>query len=97
LFIVLSAPPWFSAIFLGLGSGGSFSLNLLLPIEFAGNAQEASSWAAMTQSIGYIIGAARPVLLGRIYDATHSFTYATAGLIVMTIVMFLAQLFAVRN
>lgn len=58
--------PIVSSICLGIGGGGLVSLTLLLPIE-------ASTWSAMTQAIGYMIGAVGPFVIGLLYDYTGSF------------------------
>ncbi|MBP1154025.1 MULTISPECIES: MFS transporter [unclassified Paenibacillus] len=95
LMIALSMEPWIAAIFLGLGAGGLFPLNLLLPLDAARHAHEATTWSAMTQSVGYVIGAAGPIILGWIYDATSSFSFAVAGMIVINLAMIIVQLAAV--
>lgn len=93
--IMLSIEPWLAAIFIGLGAGTLFSLNLMLPIDMTNNAQEAASWAAMTQSVGYVIGATGPILLGWIHDATQSFFIAVLGMIVINVLMIAVQFMAV--
>ncbi|MEW9701134.1 CynX/NimT family MFS transporter [Paenibacillus sp. SI8] len=95
LMIMFAIEPWIAAIFIGLGAGTLFSLNLLLPIDMTSSAQEAASWAAMTQSVGYIIGATGPIILGWIHDATHSFSLAIIGMIVINVVMIGVQIFAI--
>ncbi|MNE86572.1 putative transporter YycB [compost metagenome] len=71
-----------------------FSLNILLPLDATENSQEAAAWSAMTQSVGYVIGATGPLILGWIYDATDSFSAAIAGLIVINVTMMAVQTFA---
>lgn len=91
---MLSIEPWIAAIFLGVGAGGLFSLNLLLPLDATSNAQEAAAWSAMTQSAGYVIGATGPFLLGWIHDATNSFSSAIMGLIFINLAMIVVQVAA---
>jgi CP family cyanate transporter-like MFS transporter len=62
------------------GAGGLFPIALMLPIDETSNAQEASSWSAMTQSGGYILGGLGPLAMGWYYDATGSFVQAFYGL-----------------
>lgn len=95
LMIILSIQPWIAAIFIGLGAGTLFSLNLLLPIDMTSNPHEAASWAAMTQSVGYVIGATGPFLLGWIHDATRSFSLALIGMIIINLLMIVIQIMAV--
>lgn len=65
--------PIISSICLGVGSGGLVSLTLLLPIDKASSPMEASSWSAMTQAIGYMIGAVGPFIIGLLHDYLGSF------------------------
>ncbi|MGJ5912867.1 MFS transporter [Staphylococcus equorum] len=66
--------PIISSICLGIGSGGLVSLTLLLPIDKASSPMEDSSWSAMTQAIGYMIGAVGPFIIGFLHDYLGSFT-----------------------
>ncbi|MFC5649681.1 CynX/NimT family MFS transporter [Paenibacillus solisilvae] len=91
ILLVLNVEPWVAAAFIGIGAGGLFSLNLLLPIDATDNAQEAASWSAMAQSAGYVIGALGPIILGWIHDVTNSFASALFGMIVITLLMIIVQ------
>lgn len=93
LLIIFSSSPWLAAILLGIGNGGLFPIALMLPIEETSNAQDASSWSAMTQSVGYVIGALGPILVGWIQDMTSSFVFAFVGLAAVTVAMIIVQLF----
>ena len=86
-----SIAPLVATFFIGLGAGGLFSLNILLPLDATENPQEAAAWSAMTQSVGYVIGATGPLILGWIHDATDSFSAAIAGLIVINVAMMVVQ------
>ncbi|MFK2827017.1 MFS transporter [Bacillus sp. B190/17] len=94
LMIYFSAQPEAAAIFLGVGAAALFSLNLMLPIDATANAQEAASWSAMIQAVGYIISAAGPLILGWLYDVTGSFSFAVIGLIIITLACMIVQFFA---
>lgn len=65
--------PIVASICLGIGAGGLVSLTLLLPIDKTSSPIEASTWSAMTQAIGYMIGAVGPFIIGLLYDYTGSF------------------------
>jgi CP family cyanate transporter-like MFS transporter len=65
--------PILSSICLGIGAGGLVSLTLLLPIDKTNSPLEASTWSAMTQAIGYMIGAVGPIIIGLLYDYSGSF------------------------
>ncbi|MEM4998680.1 MFS transporter [Priestia megaterium] len=62
-----------SSICLGVGAGGLVSLTLLLPLDMASSPLEASTWSAMTQAIGYMIGAVGPFIIGFLHDYLGSF------------------------
>ncbi|WP_337133387.1 CynX/NimT family MFS transporter [Priestia megaterium] len=65
--------PIVSSICLGVGAGGLVSLTLLLPLDMASSPLEASTWSAMTQAIGYMIGAVGPFIIGFLHDYLGSF------------------------
>lgn len=69
-FLEIGLTPWIAVILLGTAPGLLFPLNLMLPIDEAEGEHEAAAWSAMVQSIGYIIGALGPILLGWLYDAS---------------------------
>ncbi len=61
---------WAAAALIGVALGGLFPIALLLPLDATDSADEANSWAAMTQSGGYLISAFMPFAIGLIYDRT---------------------------
>lgn len=79
--------PVMSAILLGIGAGGLFPLALVLPIIEAQRPEEVSSWSAMNQGGGYILGAAGPLLIGRLFDWTGEFHMALIFLLILIIIM----------
>ncbi|GGD86630.1 MFS transporter [Paenibacillus nasutitermitis] len=95
ILVLLNLLPWLAAALIGFGAGMLFALSLLLPIDATSNAEDAASWAAMTQSGGYIIGSAGPILIGWVNDATQSFSLAVIGLIVITVIMSVLQVIIV--
>ncbi|MFD1887619.1 MFS transporter [Paenibacillus wenxiniae] len=82
-----SVTPILAGIFLGISAGGLISLTLLLPIDKTNSPIEASTWSAMTQAIGYMIGAIGPILIGFLYDYTGSFRPTMYLLIVMGLIV----------
>jgi len=95
LMLILSVPPWIAALFIGIGAGAIFPLNLLLPIDATRTPQDAANWSSMIQSAGYVIGAAGPLLLGWLHDWTGSFSSALIGLAAINAFMMAVQLAAV--
>jgi CP family cyanate transporter-like MFS transporter len=72
---VLLAPtwaPWVWAMLMGIGTGGTFSVTLLLMASRAKDAVIASRLSSMAQGIGYMISAMGPLLAGVLHSATGS-------------------------
>lgn len=84
-------------ILLGLGQGASISLALALLGLRAANAQQASELSGMAQSVGYLLAAAGPFLLGLLYDQTHSWNIPLIVLLIALAAMVMAGLGAGRN
>lgn len=91
ILIFFATFPWLAALLCGFGCGMLFTLGTLLPIDEAANPHEAASWAAMTQSVGYLIGAIGPVFVGWVNDTTHKFDFAISGLILITLILVIVQ------
>ncbi|TKH46501.1 MFS transporter [Paenibacillus terrae] len=72
--LMTHSSPWVAAIFLGIGAGGLFPLALLIPIEEAVHTEEATSWSAMMQFGGYLLGSLGPALIGLSFDLFQTFT-----------------------
>ncbi|WP_049627943.1 MFS transporter [Bacillus sp. JFL15] len=81
--------PVVSSICLGIGGGGLVSLTLLLPIDKTASSIEASTWSAMTQAIGYMIGAVGPFIIGFLHDYLGSFVPALYLLIILGLIIIL--------
>jgi len=79
--------PILASICLGISAGGLISLTLLLPIDKTNSPLEASTWSAMTQAIGYMIGAIGPMTIGLLYDYTGSFRPTMYLLIILGFVV----------
>nr|WP_223244401.1 MFS transporter [Streptomyces sp. CBMA156] len=89
-FAVLLSAPGLTAVacaLLGLGSGVCLVLALSFQSERAGSAGEAAALAGMAQSVGYLVAAAGPLLLGILHDATDSWTLPLVVLVVLSTVM----------
>jgi CP family cyanate transporter-like MFS transporter len=85
---VIVAPttfPWLWAILIGFGNGASFPLALTLLVLRTRSSTDTARLSAMAQSIGYLIAALGPVLVGVVHDATGSWAAAVALLIAMLV------------
>lgn len=65
--------PFAAVSLLAFGTGGAFTLSMTLPLDNARTDDEATAWNAFVLLISYVIGAAGPVLVGLLHDATGSF------------------------
>ncbi|WP_274654559.1 CynX/NimT family MFS transporter [Paenibacillus humicola] len=70
--LLTSGPVALWVCLLGLSQGANISLGLTFFALRTRNAAQASELSGMGQSIGYLIAAAGPVLLGYLHDATGS-------------------------
>lgn len=71
---------------LGLVLGGTFGLALLLIVLRSSNTETAGELSGMVQSIGYIIAATGPFLIGFIQDLFKIWNYSLSVLIVLALV-----------
>ncbi|MER7413029.1 CynX/NimT family MFS transporter [Streptomyces cacaoi] len=89
-FAVLVAAPGLSVlacVLLGLGGGACLVLALAFQSQRAGSSGDAAALAGMAQSIGYLVAAAGPLLLGILHDTTHSWTLPLTVLAVLGVAM----------
>ncbi|WP_020621214.1 CynX/NimT family MFS transporter [Paenibacillus daejeonensis] len=86
------ASPLVSGLLIGIGAGGLFPLALLLPFIVTRRPEEVSSWSALNQGGGYVLGAAGPLLVGRALDWTGNFQLALYGLMGAVLVMMTLQI-----
>ncbi len=83
LLMFFSTSLWIAVFICGVGSGMLFSLLNLLPVEMTSSSEEASSWTAMSQCVGFLIGATGPLLIGYLHDQLGHFN---EGIFVMTLI-----------
>ncbi|MGI4813065.1 MAG: MFS transporter [Janthinobacterium lividum] len=66
------------------GLGGAFTLGMTLPLDNTHGADEANTWNAFVLTVGYLIAAAGPLLVGALRDVTGSFKMPISLLLVMS-------------
>ncbi|MFD1014784.1 CynX/NimT family MFS transporter [Winogradskyella rapida] len=71
---------------LGLVLGGTFGLALLLIVLRSNDAETAAELSGIVQSIGYIIAAGGPFIVGVIYDLTQVWDYALLFLMLVALI-----------
>lgn len=84
-------------ILLGIGGGFTFSLSILFFSLRTNNADEAARLSGMAQSIGGILAALGPILLGFLHDTAGNWTTPLMVLIVFAVICFFAGLGAARD
>jgi MFS family permease len=65
--------PFAAVAFVAFGAGGAFTLSMTLPLDDAATDAEATAWNAFVMLVSYVVGAAGPLLVGVLRDATGDF------------------------
>ncbi len=84
-------------IFLGIALGAAISHSLTLIGLRARNARQASDLSGMAQSVGYILAATGPFIIGFLFDAFQSWSIPLIMLIAISILFTIAGVGAGRN
>lgn len=84
------AIPW--TVILGIGFGASISLALMLFVLRSDSPHEAAELSAMAQSVGYLLAATGPVVVGVLHDVTGGWDAALGLLMVVAAAQTLAGL-----
>ncbi len=71
---------------IGMVLGGTFGLALLLIVLRSKDAETAAELSGIVQSIGYLIAATGPFIVGLIYDLTETWNYALALLVAVSVI-----------
>lgn len=86
-----------TTIVIGVAQGACISLSLALLSLRAENASEAASLSAMAQSIGYLLAAIGPIMIGALFDRTAAWTIPIVAFLIAAFVMITAGLGAGKN
>lgn len=84
-------------ILIGIGAGFAFSLSMMFFGLRTRNAQQAADLSGMAQSIGYLLAAIGPALIGFLHDATNSWTVPLLLLVGASVLLFIVGLGAGGN
>ncbi|BCL73905.1 MFS transporter (plasmid) [Vibrio nigripulchritudo] len=85
------------ALLLGFGQGAGPSLGAFLFVAKASNIETATRISAMAQTLGYLIAAAGPLLVGAIYHLTETWNVPILILVAILVVELIVSLPAGRN
>jgi len=84
-------------VLLGLGQGACISLIFTLFVLRTTNAQQAAALSGMAQSIGYLLAAIGPTVIGWMFDLTHSWVTPILSLMVISVLITIVGIGAGRN
>lgn len=79
-----------SVIFIGAGAGMAFSLSMMFFSLRTSSAVEAADMSGMAQSVGYLLAAVGPMLVGALHDMTGSWTTPLLMLLGVAVIIFIA-------
>jgi CP family cyanate transporter-like MFS transporter len=85
---ILLAPmsaPYLWSVLLGLGENASFPLALMLIVLRGGSVQATEGLSTLSQSLGYVLAAAFPLVVGALHGATGSWTPSLILLLVLVL------------
>lgn len=84
-------------VFLGIGNGSAFSLSMMFFTLRTKDGYEAAELSGMAQSLGYLLAAVGPVLVGGLQDITGSWTLPLAMMALFAIVMLIMGVASGKN
>ncbi|RCX23392.1 MFS transporter [Fontibacillus phaseoli] len=87
----------FWVIILGIGVGFAFGLSMMFFGLRTQNAHQAAELSGMAQSIGYLLAAIGPALIGYLHDASHSWSVPLLILVGASALLGIVGLGAARN
>jgi len=77
---------------MAVGLGGAFTLGMTLSLDNTRHPEETNAWTAFILTIGYLVAAVGPILLGRLRDVTGTFLVPMLTLSGVAIVMLVLAL-----
>ncbi|KXH82078.1 MFS transporter [Sporosarcina sp. HYO08] len=90
------APFIFISIF-AFGLGGAFTLSMTLPLDNTNTVEESNDWNAFVLTVGYLIAATGPFLVGFMRDISGDFSSSIWLLVGVTILMLVLTPFLKPN
>ncbi|MDO7906960.1 MFS transporter [Paenibacillus sp. JX-17] len=85
------------AVSLGIGGGFSFSVAMMLFSQRTRSSLEAAELSGMAQSVGYLLAACGPLLVGYLHDLTHHWLTPLLLLGTASVILMLAGYLAGRS
>lgn len=81
--------PWLWVPLTALGLGGAFTLAMTLPLDHTHTPDAANRWNAFVLTVGYLIAACGPFIVGRMHDVSGHFESGFQLLCLVSCLMFL--------
>lgn len=81
------ASPWLWVPLTAIGLGGAFTLAMTLPLDHTHHPDAANRWNAFVLTIGYLIAATGPFIMGWMRDVSGHFIGAYQLLVVVSVLM----------
>ncbi|ASG55011.1 MAG TPA: cyanate MFS transporter [Salmonella bongori] len=81
----------------GFGSGATMILGLTFIGLRASSAHQAAALSGMAQSVGYLLAACGPPIMGKLHDASGSWYLPLSGVAILAIIMAIFGLYAGRD
>lgn len=94
-FVLGQAIIW--TLLFGFGSGATMILGLTFIGLRASSAHQAAALSGMAQSVGYLLAACGPPVMGKLHDASGSWYLPLSGVTVLAIIMAILGLYAGRD
>ncbi len=94
-FVLGQAVIW--TLLFGFGSGATMILGLTFIGLRASSAHQAAALSGMAQSVGYLLAACGPPVMGKLHDASGSWYLPLSGVTVLAIIMAIFGLYAGRD
>ncbi|MBF6621139.1 MAG: MFS transporter [Patulibacter sp.] len=91
-----TAAPALWACLMGVAQGAAISLALTLMVIRARDERRAAELSGMAQTVGYLLAATGPLMLGAVHDLTGGWTVPMVGMVVVLAPMLVAGLAAGR-
>ena len=85
--------PWFWVPLTAFGLGGAFTLAMTLPLDHTYTPDAANRWNAFVLTIGYLIAATGPFIIGVMRDVTGHFLSGYQLLVMVSALMLFLAVF----
>ena len=97
LLLAPTSVPYLWVVLLGIGQNAAFPLALTLIVLRGGTVASTAGLSTMVQTVGYLVAATGPLVIGAVHDISGSWTPALIVLLALLIPQTVMGLEAARN